>query len=168
MQTVEVPAGVPVELQAAGKGEAVVQGVLRYNLPKPEEVRPVFDIKVDYDTAQVAVDDVVAVDVSVAFNPPEPMKAGMVVVDVSVPTGFAPVDESLERLLDAPKVKRYDVAGRKVIVYMEDMSPGEKRSFSFDVRALYPVRAKGAASQAYSYYSPEWRGETLSAALDVR
>ena len=92
----------------------------------------------------------------------------MVVVDVSVPTGFAPVDESLKRLLDAPKVKRYDVAGRKVIIYLEDMSPGEKRSFSFDVRALYPVRAKGASSQAYSYYSPEWRGETLSAALDVR
>ncbi|MCJ7795744.1 MAG: alpha-2-macroglobulin, partial [Thermoleophilia bacterium] len=168
MQTVDVPAGVPVELQAAGKGEAVVQGVLRYNLPKPEEVRPVFDITVDYDTAQVAVDDVVTVDVSVAFNPPELMKAGMVVVDVSVPTGFAPVDESLKRLLDAPKVKRYDVAGRKVIIYLEDMSPGEKRSFSFDVRALYPVRAKGAASQAYSYYSPEWRGETLSAALDVQ
>ena len=32
-QVVEVPAGVPVELTAKGKGEAVVQGVLRYNLP---------------------------------------------------------------------------------------------------------------------------------------
>ena len=72
MQTVEVPAGVPVELEAAGKGEAVVQGVLRYNLPKPEEVRPVFDIKVDYDTAQVAVDDVVTVDVASPSTHPSP------------------------------------------------------------------------------------------------
>ena len=39
MQVVEVPAGVPVELQATGKGEAVVQGVLRYNLPQAGEGR---------------------------------------------------------------------------------------------------------------------------------
>ena len=73
----------------------------------------------------MAVNDLITVDASVAFNPPEPLKAGMVVVDVSVPTGFAPVDESLKRLLDAPKMKRYDVAGRKVIFYIEDMAPGE-------------------------------------------
>ncbi|MCL4367817.1 MAG: alpha-2-macroglobulin, partial [Actinobacteria bacterium] len=166
-QTVEVPAGAPVTLRATGKGEAVVQGVLRYNLPKPQEVRPVFDIKVGYDTAKVEVNDIVTVDASVTFNPPEPMKAGMVVVDISVPTGFVPVDESLQKLLDRPKVKRYDVAGRKVIVYLEDMSPGEKVSLSFQVRALYPVRAKSAASTVYSYYSPAWRGETMSEALSI-
>ena len=167
MQTIEVPAGEPVTVQAEGTGEAVVQGVLRYNIPEPDEVKPVFDISVDYDTAQVEVDDLVTADVSVTFNPPEPMKAGMVVVDVSVPTGFAAVEESLQKLLDKPKIKRYDVAGRKVIVYLEDMAPGEKLSFSFQVRALYPVRAKGAASEAYSYYTPEWRGETLSVPVDI-
>jgi hypothetical protein len=33
--------------------------------------------------------------------------------------------------------------------------------------ALYPVRGKGAASTAYSYYTPDWRGETVSAAVNV-
>ncbi len=32
-QVVEVPAGVPVRFSTEGKGEAVIQGVLRYNLP---------------------------------------------------------------------------------------------------------------------------------------
>lgn len=41
-------------------------------------------------------------------------------------------------------------------------------SFSFQARALYPVRAKGAASAAYSYYTPEWRGETVSQAVNVQ
>ncbi len=169
MQVVEVPAGAPVQVEAQGRGQAVLQAVRRYNLPQPEEALGVFDIGVDYDTTQVDVNDIVGVDVSVTFNPPEPMKAGMVVLDVSVPTGFAPVSESLDALLQQqPKVKRYDVAGRKVILYIEDMAPGETISFSFQVRALYPVRGKGAASQAYSYYNPQWRGETVSEGVSVQ
>jgi len=167
-QVVEVPAGMPVKLTAVGKGEAVIQGVLRYNLPAAEKAMSVFDIDVDYNTDQVAVNDLVDVNVTLTFDPPEPIKAGMTVLDVSVPTGFAAVDESLARLMDNPKIKRYDVAGRKVIVYIEDMSPGDKVSFSFQARALYPVRGKGAASAAYSYYTPEWRGETVSQALNVQ
>ena len=49
----------------------------------------------------------------------------MTVLDMSVPTGFAAVEESLAALLDNPNIKRYDVAGRKVIVYIEDMDPGD-------------------------------------------
>ncbi len=167
-QVVEIPAGMPVKLTAVGKGEAVIQGVLRYNLPAAEKAASVFDIDVDYNTDQVAVNDLVDVNVTLTFDPPEPIKAGMTVLDVSVPTGFAAVDESLARLMENPKIKRYDVAGRKVIVYIEDMSPGDKVSFSFQARALYPVRGKGAASAAYSYYTPEWRGETVSQALNVQ
>ncbi len=167
-QVVEVPAGVSVEVSAKGKGEAVVQGVLRYNLPEAEKVASVFDIKVDYNTAQVAVNDLIDIKASITFNPPEPIKAGMVVVDISVPTGFAAVDESLAKLLEQHKIKRYDVAGRKVIVYIEDMSPGDKVSLSFQARALYPVKAKSTVSSAYSYYTPDWRGETLSEAVTVQ
>jgi CD109 antigen len=167
-QVIEVPAGVPATVSAEGKGQAVVQEVLRYNLPTPEKTKSVFDIKVDYDTAQVEVNDQVDVKVKVTFNPPEPVKAGMVVLDVSVPTGFAAVDDSLAALLDRANIKRYDVAGRKVIVYLEDMNPGDTVSFSFKAVALYPVRAKGAASTVYAYYTPDWRGETVSAAVDVQ
>ena len=169
MQVVEVPAGGQVQVEAQGKGQAVLQGVRRYNLPQPEETLTVFDISVDYDTAQVDINDIVGVDVSVTFNPPEPVKAGMVVLDVSVPTGFAPVSESLDLLVQSePKIKRYEVAGRKVILYIEDMAPGESISFSFEVQALYPVRGKGGASQAYSYYNPQWKGETISEGLTVQ
>ena len=36
------------------------------------------------------------------------------------------------------------------------------------MQAQYPVKAKGAASQAYSYYKPEWRGETIGSDVTVR
>ena len=168
MQVVEMPPSTEVHVEALGKGQAVLQAVLRYNLLEAEEALSVFKIDVHYDTTQVNVNDVVPAKVDVTFNPPEPVKAGMVVLDVSVPTGFAPVTESLDRLVDGqPKVKRYDIAGRKVILYIEDMVPGESLSFSFQVRALYPVRGKGATSQAYSYYQPQWKGETVSKGLTI-
>ena len=43
-----------------------------------------------------------------------------------------------------------ETAGRKVIVYIEDMAPGETLSFTFQAVALYPVRGKGAVSSVYS------------------
>ena len=166
-QVVQVPAGKAVKVKAEGKGEAVIQGVLRYNLPEAEGDPSVFDIRVDYDTDQVAVNDLIDIDVSITFDPPEPIKAGMTVLDISVPTGFAAVEDSLG-LLERPNIKRYETAGRKVIVYIEDMDPGDIVSFSFQAVALYPVNGKGAASTVYSYYTPDWRGETVSAALNVQ
>ncbi|MBI2918363.1 MAG: alpha-2-macroglobulin [Chloroflexi bacterium] len=168
LQMVDLAVGGNVEIKAQGKGEAVVQLVRRFNLPDAEKGQDVFRIAVDYDTDKVEVDGVVNVKVSVQFNPPVPIEAGMVVLDVSVPTGFAPVAESLEAVAKAEKkLKRHDVAGRKVIFYIEDMVPGERLSFGFQVKALYPVKAQATASQAYSYYKPEMRGETLSRPVEV-
>ena len=167
MQVIQVQAGAPVTLKATGRGEVVVQGVLRYNLPAAESAPTAFDLKVDYGTAQVAVDDLITVKATIRYQPPEPVKAGMVVVDVAVPTGFAPVDETLQRLRNVAGIERYDVAGRKVIVYVKDMAPGDVITFTFQAKALYPVRAKAAASQVYSYYAPDLEGEALGGDMTV-
>lgn len=92
----------------------------------------------------------------------------MVVLDVSVPTGFAPVAETIEALVESnPKVKRYDIAGRKVILYIEYLPPNESLRLEFDALALYPVKAQPVTSQVYSYYNPQWRGETLGQSVTV-
>ncbi len=92
----------------------------------------------------------------------------MVVLDIAMPTGFAPVKDSITALVKkSPNIKRYDIAGRKVIFYIEDMKPGDSLAFAFQAKALYPVRAKGVVSQAYSYYRPEWKREALGVAMTV-
>jgi hypothetical protein len=47
------------------------------------------------------------------------------------------------------------------------MLAGDRISLSFKAQALYPVKAKGVTSQAYSYYKPEIRGESLGQAVTV-
>ncbi|MFH1560444.1 MAG: alpha-2-macroglobulin family protein [Chloroflexota bacterium] len=169
VQVIEVPAGQELEVVVDGKGEVVTQFVRRFNLPDVEStLKPAFDISVSYDTTQVSVNDMVTLSVRVTFQPPERVEAGMVVLDIAVPTGFVPEGDTLEAVANAqPKIKRYDVAGRKVIFYIEDMSPGESLSFQFKARALYPVKAQGVASQAYSYYKPELSGESLGPTVSV-
>ena len=70
LQVVDVPAGTPATRRAEGRGEAVVQHVTRFNLPKAEEQGEVFKIDVNYGTAQVAVNDTITVDAKVTFNLP--------------------------------------------------------------------------------------------------
>ncbi len=169
LQIVQVPAGEPVKITAQGKGEAVGQVVRRFNVPDAD--KPAVEtlaVDVSYDVTQVSVNDLVKVSASVTFNPPQPMEAGMVVLDISVPTGFTPVTESIQAAVGRDqRIKRYDVAGRKVIFYIENMKPGDKVSLSFNVQAMYPVKAKGVASTAYSYYTPDIKGESLSQDVTV-
>ena len=174
LQTVAVPVNSQVEMTVTGKGDAIGQVVRRYNVPVVDipAAQQMLKIDVKYDTTEVVVNDLVKVSVSVAFNPLPELnisEAGMIVLDVSVPTGFAPVTDSIIAVTQTmANIKRYDVAGRKVIFYVENMKPGQQIAFDFQVKALYPVKAKGVTSTAYSYYRQDIMGETLGAAVTVK
>jgi CD109 antigen len=169
LQMVELSANQSVTVTAKGKGEVMAQVVRRYNIPAPDVPNPIIKIDVKYDATDVAVDDLVNVLVNLSFNPPQEVESGMLVVDISVPTGFAADTASINALMKTqPLFKRYDIAGRKVIFYIDTLKAGAKLNFSFKVKALYPVKAKGTASQAYAYYQPEFKGESLSQDITVR
>lgn len=169
LQIVEVPVNADVTIDVEGEGEAIGQVVTRYNLPDVDEVvEPMLTVDVQYDATEVDVNDIVTVSAEVAFNPPVEMEAGMVVVDISVPTGFVPLTDTIAAVVEKDKnMKRYEIAGRKVIFYIENLFPGDEVSFSFDVQAQYPVKAKGTTSEVYSYYKPEINGESLSEGIIV-
>ena len=146
----------------------VLQTVLRYNVPDREtEIPDVFAITVDYGTESVEVDDLITGKHQRHLQPAgRQIEAGMVVLDIAVPTGFEPVRETVAALVEAdPLFKRFEIAGRKVILYIDNLQAGQTLTFAFQARAKYPVRAKEVVSQVYSYYRPEQRGETLGGAL---
>ncbi len=170
VQIITVPIGEPLRIAASkGDGEAVVQVVNRFNMPEVETRQvEAFRINVDYSADDIEVNDRIEVSVEARFTPPTPVEAGMVVIDVAIPTGFAPVTETVEALVkEHHKLKRYEIAGRKVILYVEDMRPNESISLEFEAVALHPVQAQPVTSQIYSYYSPHWRAETLGQAVSV-
>lgn len=174
LQMVEVPVNAQIEMTVTGKGDAIGQVVRRFNEPAVDTTPAAQMLKIDvgYDTTEVEVNDLVKVSVNLEFNPLPELnisEAGMIVLDVSIPTGFEAVTDSIVAITSKmPNIKRYDIAGRKVIFYMENMKPGEKLAFDFQVKALYPVKAKGVTSTAYSYYKPDIKGESLGEAVTVK
>jgi len=169
MQVVEVPIGGTLSIETTGTGQVMGQAVRRYNVPESGAIeRPIFDLTVDYSADEIEVDDMLDIIATIRYTPPEMLGAGMVVLDIAIPTGFAPVESTIDALVESdPLLKRWDLAGRKMIFYIEDIQPGETLTLTFEARALYPVRAEPVASRVYAYYKPAWAGESLGTKLAV-
>jgi CD109 antigen len=167
LQIAELPVVDEVELVADGSGEARFQLVRRFNVLLFDQcVNNNMALEVTYDADHVAVDDIVNVTAVVRYFG-RPGMSGMMIVDVGVPTGFAPVQESLDALVEAGTVSRVEVAGRKVIFYVDELESGEQRTFTFQVKARFPVRAIIPDSKAYLYYEPDVRAEAAGSQISV-
>jgi hypothetical protein len=158
-----------LRIEVEGKGNLMYQVTARYYVPwelVPPEEREAMTIDVRYDRTDLQVDDTVRVDVTAKLNV-EGM-AKMVVLDLGIPPGFevqagdlsARVQQDLQKGEEYPgaTVKRFDLTGRQIIVYLQNLSYGEPISFHYGLRAKYPLRVKTPASTAYDYYNPEQVG----------
>jgi hypothetical protein len=159
LQIAQLPSVTGIELSATGSGETRFQLVRRFNVSLADQIiENNMALQVTYDTNNVHVDDIVNVTVVVRYYG-QAGESGMMIVDVGVPTGFSPVQESLDALIEAGFVSRVEVAGRKVILYVDGLTSGQQRTFTFQVKARFPVRAVIPDSRAYLYYEPDIRAE---------
>ena len=156
LHTFTLPLGAgPLRLRAAGDGSVGFQVASKFNLPD-EQLPPPRDmeITVDYDSEGIEVDDILDARVRMVYTGAKE-NTGMVIADIGVPTGFLPLRSSLNALIEAGTASRVDVAGRSVIIYIDSLASGEAVDFSFQMRALYPVRSEGPVSRVYEYYDAE-------------
>jgi CD109 antigen len=167
LQIAELPVGTQIELSATGSGEARFQLVRRFNVMLADNcIKNDMALEVTYDAEHVDVDDIVNVTAVVRYFG-RPGTSGMMIVDVGVPTGFSPVQDSLDALVEAGTVSKVEVAGRKVIFYVDELTSGEQRTFTFQVKARFPVRAVIPDSKAYLYYEPNVRAEAAGRDITV-
>ncbi|MBN1420429.1 MAG: alpha-2-macroglobulin [Planctomycetes bacterium] len=155
LQTRLLPSAGTVELVAEGRGSVGYQIAKRFHVPG-SLVPPPKDmaLEVRYGAEHVDVDDLVDVFVRVAYTGLAE-KTGMAIIDIGIPTGFSAERSTLDGLVEAGTLKRFDIAGRKAILYVEALARETPLEFSFQVRALFPVRAAPVPSKAYDYYDPD-------------
>jgi len=167
LQIAELPVGTNIELIATGSGETRFQLVRRFNvLLRDECIEHNMGLEVIYDANHVHIDDIVNVTATVRYFG-RPGSSGMMIVDVGVPTGFAPMQESLDAIVEDGTASKVEIAGRKVILYLDGMESGEQRTFTFKVKARFPVRAIIPDSKAYLYYEPGVRAEAAGKGITV-
>ena len=155
LQQFALPAGKELVLQAVGTGSVAYQVANRFYVAAgtvPEQS----DMELDVTYAADHVETDQKVDVGIRINyTGKKEKTGMVILDVSVPTGFEAVSSSLDSLVTGGKVQRVEQAGRKTVFYIDGLVRNEPLVFGFQVRALYPVRTDPAVSKVYEYYDPK-------------
>jgi hypothetical protein len=146
-----------VRIDLEGGGNLMMQVTTRYYLPwdvvpEAEMIGEMVSVDVSYDRTQIAVNDEVTAQVQVRLNTPGVVRLAL--VDLGIPPGFSVLSEDLSRLVEAGTIARYEITGRQVIVYLEDFSSEMPLTFSYRLRARFPMRAKTPSSSAYDYYNP--------------
>ncbi len=168
LQQFQLPAGGALfELRSSGTGSVGFQLAQRFNIPG--ELLPPsrnMTLEVSYRADHIEVDDIVDVVVDLQYNGAKE-RTGMVIVDIGIPTGFGAVMSSLRALTDSELIQRAELAGRKVIFYIDGLNQGETHSFAFQIIALFPVRAEAAISTAYEYYDASIQAYDRQEALAV-
>ena len=157
-----------VQIELVGGGNLMYQVATSYYLPWERapllpEGKEVLTIDVAYDRTTLAVNDEVTVDVGASVNVEGVVK--MALIDLGVPPGFTVNTEDLSRLVERRIISRYELTGRQIIVYLEDVSSEVPLFFSYRLRARFPMRAQTPASSAYDYYNPTT--STVRAPLQV-
>jgi len=168
LQMVEIPpSSKQISLSISGRGEVSYQLVKKYHVLLPEmPVMRELELNVTYSADHVSVDDIVDITARVRYVGEAP-NTGMLLLDIAVPTGFTPVTESLDSLRDKQIISRYEIAGRKIILYIDGLARGEELEIDLKVRALFPVKAIIPDSRAYSYYNPEVKAEGKGGRIEV-
>ena len=146
-----------VAFQVQGGGNLMYQVTTDYYLPwheaPPETGAGEMDITVDYDRTRLAVNDVITARAQITLRRNAP--AVLALVDLGVPPGFSVEASDLERLVESGVIQRFELTGRQIILYIENLRPNYPLQVTYRLRARFPIKAKAPASVAYDYYSPE-------------
>ncbi len=156
-----------VELDYAGTGALSYQIIGTHYVPWEGADLPVgpLAIEVSYDATTVHVDDVITATVTVT-NTDESAK-GMVLVTVGLPPGFTLVSQDLAALKAEGKLNNFEVMGKQLILYFNEIPAGVPTQVSYSLIADYPVKAETGGSEAKYYYNAEVKGEEESQKIEV-
>jgi uncharacterized protein YfaS (alpha-2-macroglobulin family) len=144
------------------------QVTFRYHLP--EEAKPSPDgplaLALKYDRTELAVGEGVRATVRVENRMKQ--SAAMVMLDLPLPAGFAPVAEDFQGMVRVGTIARYQVRPLQVLVYLRDLAPSKPLELSYHLRATMPVQVTAPGARAYEYYAPEREGRSTGARFVVK
>jgi len=131
----------------------------------PQPVEPEIAIALRYDTTELSTSDVLKCHVAVTSQ--RAVSAEMLIVDLGVPPGFDVLPQSFDAMRASGTLDRYSITGRQVILYFRRIQPDTPITFTWSMKARFPVKVKTPSSSAYLYYEPEVRAESKPVQITV-
>jgi hypothetical protein len=161
-----------LQLKFDGTGGLAYQVVGRYFTPWEEKpATEAISIDVAYDRAKLAQDDIATAKVTVRNNLAK--TANMIMVDLGIPPGFDLLSEDLQTLQEKSAggevggLEKFSLTATQAILYFNALAPSQTVTFTYRLRAKYPIRAKTFESKVYEYYDPEVQSVARPVQLEV-
>ncbi len=160
-----------VRLDVTGEGQSMFQlsgwGYLGWDQVPVEPGGPAspLSLSVSYDRTELDVNGEITATAKVAWKGPG--AAQMVVVDLGIPPGFEVNAEDFNQLVEKKTLQKYSLTGRQVICYLDRVGAAPV-TWSWRLKAKYPLKAQTPQSRAYTYYNPEVQSVAAPQALLVR
>ncbi|XP_076064809.1 alpha-1-inhibitor 3-like isoform X2 [Oratosquilla oratoria] len=144
-----------ITLSMTGKGCALLQAVLRYNVPTPD---PVDAFSLSVKTRTVADKKCVTKEITacaIYLLPNE--KSNMAILEVKLVSGYMPVKEDLKAVVKGSELfKRFEVDGSMVLFYIDEFSSEELCATFKVTREVDVEKPKPGTVRVYDYYQPEF------------
>ncbi len=172
-----------LQIRTSGEGNLMVQVTGNYYLPwevlskteTPKESEPV-TIDVSYDRAELHMDDLVTAAVTVRMNR-QNSRSEWAIIDLGLPPGFSVIRQDLDAIITTSEqrsaghglatIERYELTGRQIILYIGNLNYDHPLTFSYRLRAKYPLIAQTPASTVYDYYNPDINAEQAPVQITV-
>lgn len=139
-----------------------------YWLPQTTTEAPAekeLEIQVDYERERLAVDDTLRCSVQVTRRSDIPMS--MAIIDLGIPPGFSVDSSAFEQLVASGALAKYELTSNQCILYVRTIVREQPLRFTYELKALYPIRAQIPPSSIYEYYQPENRDQAISGQIVV-
>jgi len=161
-----------VQLKFEGTGGLAYQVVGRYFTQWEEKAAAeALSIDVAYDRAKLAQNDIATAKVTVRNDLAK--TANMIMVDLGIPPGFDLLSEDLQALQEKSAggkvggLEKFSLTATQAILYFNALAPSQTVTFTYRLRAKYPIRAKTFASKVYEYYDPDVQAVARPVQLEV-
>ena len=95
--------------------------------------------------------------------------AAMVMLDLPVPAGFAPILDDIEKLQEQGVVAKFQVLPQSVLLYLRELLPaGKPLEVTHKLRATMPVELTASGARVYEYYDPDRQAQSAAARIKVK
>ncbi|XP_014669249.1 PREDICTED: alpha-1-macroglobulin-like [Priapulus caudatus] len=158
LQQIDV-AAVParVEVTATGSRCAIIQGNVFYNVFVEKRRVVTFQATIA-SRPQGAECKAWTINACGIYSGEE--DSNMAVISIKMVSGFSPIKATLKKIFEKldpnSPLKRYEVNGKSVDIYVNKFTPGEPICVTFDIEKYLDVEdAKPSTVRVYDYYEPE-------------
>lgn len=149
-------------LQLTERGETApgYQVTFRYHVPGAVEHTPrePLTISIAYDRTKLQVGEQITARARVVNTMPQ--TAPMVMVDLPIPAGFAPVTDDFVTLQELGTIAKYQMTGRSVLVYLRGLDPKKPLTLTYKLRATMPVDVAVPPARVWEYYDTDKQGQS--------